>query len=248
MARIDPRLFRAVYTVVSRGVTDGSAPTLLIQAGQRIVRATRRQFAIDDDQQPSLQKLRECLIVRDGRSEGPDANRFSGRAPDGSVNVGAVYFSMHNEPMFMEIGHYSGRKQLTRVLKERTVLNVEVLSPLLVIDMSRHSAAARQYLRQVASAPEVRDAVGGRSVSLWDMMLADRDYTVSRAIGLAAGRSPMIDGLMAQTARTDEENRSGDNLILFGKPGQLVSAKLRIRSAFLFRLGAGPASPKRIDF
>jgi hypothetical protein len=240
----DRRLFKAVYAAVSAGIRDGSAPTNIVQAGQRLVRASQRRFVVERDGTLSEAKLRDCLNVRDGGSEDANANRFSGRAPDGAVHVGGVYFSLHNEPMFMELRHYNRDSCEVRALKNGVVLNVEVTSPMLVLDMSRHSAAAKRYLRSIESSTAFQQASGVKSISLWDRMLDANDYTVSRAIGLAAGRH-RLEGVLVQTARTDLFKRSGDNVVLFGEHGNLVSTKLRIRSALLFRLRKGPGE---LDF
>ncbi|MEZ6127236.1 MAG: hypothetical protein R3C59_00975 [Planctomycetaceae bacterium] len=234
----DTRIFSAVYKAMSDAIFEGSAPTTMVQAGQRIVRASRRSFVVDGNNKPAYAKLRECLVVRDGGSDDGNANRFSGRSPDGSVNAGGVYFSMHNEPMFMELRHYNPDSSVVRALKNGVVLSIEVTAPLLVLDMSRHSGNAQQFLRSISRNPDVR-AVAGMD-SLYDQMMNPNDFSVSRAIGLAVGRHRYLDGMLVQTARTDPEQRSGDNLVLFGKKGQVVSKKLRIRSAVVFKMRKGP--------
>jgi len=237
-------LFKAVFNAVVKAIDHGTAPTLMVMNGRRIVRASDKKYALVNNRL-TFATLEVCLEVRDGSSNDNNANRFSGRAPDGSVHVGAVYFSMHNVPMFMELRHYHAQRSLVKALKGKLVLNLEITSPLLVLDLSMHSASTAKFLKSLEQLPEIKQAAGSRPLSLYDQMLAPNDFSVSRAIGLAAGRFPTFDGLIAPTARTDLDNRSGDNLILFGETGQRVSRKLKTLSAILFKLKKGPGE---LDF
>ena len=245
MANVSNRaLFEAIYNAVVRAMDEGNAPTLWIPNGRRVVRASDKKYALVNNQL-TYSALEDCLEVRDGSSDDRNANRFSGRAPDGSVNVGAVYFSTHNVPMFMEIRHYHPQRSIIKALKGKLVLNVEITQPMLVMDLSKHSASTTKFLKSLEQDPAIKRAAGNRPLSMYNKMLAPNDYTVSRAIGLAAGRFSEIDGLIAPTARTDLDNRSGDNLILFGQKGSRVSRKLKILTAILFKLKRGPGE---LDF
>ena len=233
----NPRLFKAVYSAVVDAVEHNNVPNQTLKGGLTIYRASDKKYVLEN-QKLTKKTLESCLEVRDGSSSDSNANRFTGAAPDGSAHVGGVYFATHVTPMLMEVRHYNNKRNVKQALRGKVVLEVEVLGAINVMDLSMHSPETTKFLTAIGKSSEVRAVLNGRVPELKQKMLSN-DFSVSRAIGLAAG-SMGYDGLIAQTARTDLDSKTGDNLILFGRNGKRVSRKLRIVSAMLFKLRKGP--------
>ena len=121
----NPDLFRAIYQAAFRAIESGKEPNRNLKGGERIYRASDKIYVLED-QKLTLPSLETCLIVRDGSSDDKNPNRFTGRAPDGSANVGGVYFSMSLPPMMMEMRHYNAKRNVFNALRGKVVLELEV--------------------------------------------------------------------------------------------------------------------------
>jgi len=141
--------------------------------------------------------------------------------------------------MMLETAHYSG--SFEKALRQgRAVINLRVTRPLMLADFSSHSRYGLDYLSRLETRKNVRAALSALAGKrLWDLMLSPTDYSVSRAIGLAAGCHHYLDGILFTSARTTPEIPTGDNIVLFGNHGSVVSTRLSIDSVLLYQGGRG---------
>lgn len=231
-------LFDAVFKAMVKAIKSDVAPDHVLPSSHPIVRGSDKKYVYDGGR-VTYAKLVDCLRVRDGTDGIWDrnTNRFSGRAPDGSAHVGGVYFSMGNAPMCMEMRHYQVKRNLHKALRFKIVLNLKLTHPMHVVDLSMESPTTKTFLATLQKDPAIAKSLD-RGKTLQQHVFSN-DYSASKAIGLAAGAMG-FEGLIFQTARTDLEGTTGNNLVLFGTAGSVVSRKLEIVSAIMFKLRKGP--------
>lgn len=240
----DPKLFEAVYRATARRLGDSSAPTVTLYPKQDgLVRSVKAQHLHNQYHAFDPGAVLGNLVVRDAAM---DWNRFSGSGPGGKVAPkGGLYTSRHASPMMGEIWHYAPGKtpNVARALASRGVLRLRILRMLTLLDLSRYSPRTDAFLDALEGDSDVRAALAANpryaASRLSRLLLADDDYTVGRAVGLAVAESPLVDGLKAGTARhSDRPGETGDNVVLFGPDGQPIRRMVEVDEVFLFRYDA----------
>lgn len=234
---MDSHLFDAVFHAASRRLDQGMAPTaLLFPRETQLVRAVDAGYLMNRYHAFDPATVLQNLVVRDAYS---DDHRFSGTGPQGPItNRGGLYTSRHTAPMTNEVWHYSSATTVPKALREKGVITLAVVQPLLVLDLSRYSASTTTFLCSLEQDTDVKSALNAsryKNAHLQQLVMLGGDYTVGRALGLAAATSSSVDGLQAGTARpSDRPGETGDNVVLYGPDGEPVCGKVEAASVTLF--------------
>ncbi|MEM9828463.1 MAG: hypothetical protein AAF958_17875 [Planctomycetota bacterium] len=237
----DPNLFEAVYLATKRSLSRGNFPNRWVARGNGLVRLVDKQY-LTTYREFDASKVVDCLRVW-----GTDSNhRFSGSAPLGigssGVQHGAVYFSTQHASMLNEMHHYAKQSsKFARNLKQRGVIESEIVKPLTVLDLSRHSGQTLKYLDSLGQDADVKRALASgpfanSGLTLTQLVRHTNDYSAARAIGLAVGDDRSLDGITVETARPSvrDGGESGDNVVLYGPKGEVVSRRIEPQRVILF--------------
>lgn len=238
----EPRLTTAVYHAVIRSLEAGRPPTLMLFPQDthpvRYVRAEYLKNKYNHAFEPK--RVAEALKIRDKDS---DANRYSGQARGTEITKrGGLYTSRHHAPMMNEIWHHSDDAvDIPHALAATGVIQMSLVRPLLVLDLSRYSPETAKFLTKLETDRDVRSALDASrhpGARLEDLLMHGSDFSVCRALGLAAANSPYVEGLQAGTARlSDRLGETGDNLILYGSDLWPLHDKVRAETVTLFGSG-----------
>src|SRR5262249_33640493 len=108
-------------------------------------------------------------------------------------------------------------------LAQYAIVQARVVSPILVLDLSRaNEAATREFFAELQRDPRVASALAESpyrgDTALYDAFRDPKDYSVGRALGHAVWYSSNLSGIAFETTRSsDRPGESGDNLVLFAK-------------------------------
>lgn len=244
MSRVrDLNLFHAVHHATAERLKAGRAPDLVVfPHSLGFVRAVDREYLTNRFKQFDPQTVPANLQVRDALR---DRNRFSGLTPShagGGIQTGGVYFSRHPAALLNELRNYSGRrKPITKVLARKGVISLEVVQCMQLLDLSAYSHHTSRFLTDIAQDSDVQDAMRHNNLvqqglRFKQLLLHPNDYTVARAIGLAVAENHQLDGVQFRTARdSDRPGESGDNVVLYGPDGRVVTKKAVAATVTLFR-------------
>ncbi len=235
----DVDLFQAVRHATAERLEAGRAPTMPVFPYKLgLVRSVDRGRLANRFRQFDPQKVSANLKVYDALK---DMSRFSGITPFQEVSHGGVYFSRHHAAMINEARHYSrGRRPVPKILARKGVISLEVVSFMLMLDLSAYSREADNFLADIGQDSDVQAAMGHNALAqeglgLKQLMLHSTDYTVARAIGFAVAENLQLDGVQFGTARlSDRPGETGDNVVLYGPEGQVVSSKAAAKTVTLF--------------
>jgi hypothetical protein len=217
-----PEVLARTYAAALKRVQAREIPTVLLAAGHAIFRSVPAAYipAPKIGGHVSKQQANEAMKPRDGATE--RGNRFSG--PSGRLDIpasGGLYCVLQQQALVNEAMHYTG-KGGESALADKCVLKLRLMGSMMVADLSPHNPGAASFLR----------SLGEQS---WNQMTDGDDCSVARGIGLAVANSGYLRGLAVETVRTSERSAQerGDNLVLFGKEGQLIPG-LFAEEAFFF--------------
>lgn len=226
-----PELFWVVFQALLGRLQSSEAPTALLPSGRGFVRITDTVHIQCDAGSPSRQRVLNCLKVRDNYARA-DGNRFSGSSPDGSIVRGGLYVSMNVSAIVLETQHYAG--SLEHAAKQgKTILNLQLNQNCSLLDLSGRGPAA-DFVASIGNRNDVRAAIESyaplKGKTFTELLFSETDYSVPRAVGLAASFSGAIAGVMFKSARTTDEMPTGDNVVLFGSQHKIPMSRLGVQS------------------
>lgn len=231
----EPHLYEAVNHAMTRRIQDGSAPTIMLFTDSGLVRAVKAEhlkFKNTNDFNPKSVPQNLCP-----RDSGSNDNRFSGLGPRGCTSQrGGLYTSRHTSSMIAEILHYASRRSEIPIvdgfpdyntsMRDRGVIQMRIVKPMLIVDLSRYASETAPFLTALEHDVDVRAALKHsryRGAHLQQALFDGADYSVARGIGNAVANDYRFDGLRAGTARpSDREGETGDNVVLYGPDLQPV--------------------------
>ncbi len=226
----DKDLLAKAYESASRKIEKNQIPTLRLQSGQYVYRSFNPTSPHSYLPKPLAghsvrkQDANQLLAPQDGIRD--LNNRFSGPSYNSKIPGAAGFYCVLQQQALMNENMYYSGKPRDSALNGKCVIQLRLMAPIMVADLSPHNGGARKFLQDMA-------------VGKWDRMNDKDDCSVARGIGLAIAHSMNLFGLIAQTVRESERSpqERGDNLVLLAAPGKSI-ANVYIDKAYYFTSSA----------
>lgn len=247
---VHPKALKAVYEETLRRIGHGELPTELIDRSRTLYRSAEvGRFLILPNGTVDKNTANEFLKVRD---QFDDRNRFTGISKNADIpGIGGLYCSLEQSALLNEMLHYAdpriqrdrtGFADVNQTLAARSIVRIQMMSSVLVADLSPRNPGARQFISTLGKSNSVQQALhksGTLGALIWEQLFDGEDCSVARGIGLAVAKSGFYAGLKAFTVRPSprSDGPKGENIVFFGRNKASIQG-LWIDEAYLYPANA----------
>jgi hypothetical protein len=250
-------LARAVYAAAKR-VSKYAPMDHTVSVGNVLLRVFDRHhlFGTAPKRVQVGEVNKAALMVRDA---GTDRNRFSGSIPAFSggpliapERSGAFYCAKDVRAQMAEMLHYTpdhatrapGSLQFVlQALHGKCMVLIKPTTDIHLVTLNADSGGTSRFFDELQRADGVRAALTSmRYTDITQAIFSPTEYSAARGLGLGLMSNPAIDGIEIDSARSFETItdgaaasifRTGSNVLLFGRSGEVLSDRLRVVSLYL---------------